>query len=236
MVAPEFDISLLGPLLSIIIIDLVLSGDNAVVIGMAARGLNDRHRKWAIIGGVFGAVALRVFFAVVFAILLFETELAGVRLVGGVLLLWIAWKLMIEPPTEEDEEEGREADQLWEAIAIIIAADAVMSMDNMLAVAGASQGELWLIGLGLALSIPMLFVGAAVISRVLNRFPWLVWIGGGIIAYVGGDLIAEEPLLHGIFTSHALQLGFAVFTLVVITGASYLYAHHEGSLLPSGTG
>lgn len=219
------EIELITAFASIVIIDLVLSADNAVVIGMAARGLPDRHRRLAIVGGAAGAVLLRIFFAVLFAVLLFETGLEGVRFVGGALLLWIAWKLMIEPPHEEEVDDDKEASGLLEAIGIIIVADAVMSMDNMLAVAGASRGELWLIAFGLILSIPLLFVGAAIISQVLNQYPWLVWVGGGVIAYVGGELIAKEPLLGSVFSAHIYQTGFAVLTFVVVVGASYLYAN-----------
>lgn len=228
MILPlQVDWSVVGAFGSIILIDLVLSGDNAIVIGMAARGLPDRQRRWAIVGGVFGAVALRVFFAVLFAVLLFETGLPGVRLVGGVLLVWIAWRLVVEPP--EPEEDGKEASDLLEAIGIIIVADAVMSLDNMLAVAGASRGELWLIGFGLALSIPLLFIGAAVISRGLNRYPWLVWVGGAVIAWVAGELIVKEPLLSAVFAGVG-QLGRSFIALLFVTGilvGSYLWKRRE---------
>lgn len=224
----QIDMELVGAFASIVLIDLVLSADNAVVIGMAARGLPEKQRRWAIIGGVFGAVALRIFFAVLFAFLLFKTELPGVRLVGGLLLAWISWRLVVEPP-EPEEEEGKEANRLIEAIGIIIAADAVMSLDNMLAVAGASQGELWLIGFGLALSIPLLFVGAAIVSTVLNKYPWLIWVGGAVIAWVAGDLIVEEPLLASVFepVGHTGQTIIAVLFALAILGASYVYKRRD---------
>lgn len=225
--ALQIDWSLVGAFASIVLIDLVLSADNAVVIGMAARGLPDRQRRYAIIGGVFGAVGLRVFFAVLFAVLLFETKLTGVRLVGGLLLVWIAWKLVNEPP--EAEEEGKEASGFLEAIGIIIAADAVMSLDNMLAVAGASGGELWLIGFGLALSIPLLFVGAALISRVLNDYPWLIWVGGAVIAWVAGELIVKEPLLSSMFhgVGHTGRSLVALLFVVGVLGGSYVWDRRE---------
>lgn len=219
----EFDFETLGALFSIILIDLILSGDNAVLIGMAVRSLPERQRRLGLIGGVLGAVILRVFFAVIFAVLLYETELIGIRFVGGVLLLWIAWKLMVDPPRPEEEEvDADEAGSLFEAIKIIIIADIVMSMDNMLAVAAASLGKLWLILFGLILSIPLLFIGAAIVSRLLNQYPWLVWVAGGIIAYVAGELIAEEPLLSMLFYSHNIQLLFAIAVLLVTIGVAYL--------------
>lgn len=217
------DLGTLSALVSIILLDLILSGDNAVLIGLAVRGLPERQRRLGLVGGVLGAVLLRVFFAGLFAFVLYETTLIGVRLVGGVLLVWIAWKLMVDPPQPDEEEvDADEANTLLEAISIIILADAVMSMDNMLAVAAASQGELWLIGFGLALSIPLLFVGAAIVARLLNRFPWLNWVAGGIIAYVAGELIAEEPLLEGVFYSHNVQLAFVVIVLLATVAVAYL--------------
>lgn len=217
------DLETAGALVTIILIDLILSGDNAVLIGMAVRNLPDRQRRLGMIGGVLGAVILRVFFAVIFAVLLYETELLGIRFIGGVLLLWIAWKLMVDPPRpDEDDIEADEAGSLYEAIKIIIIADIVMSMDNMLAVAAASLGKLWLIVFGLALSIPLLFIGAAIVSRLLNRFPWMVWVAGGIIAYVAGELIAEEPLLGTVFYSHNIQLVFAVVVLLATMAIAYM--------------
>lgn len=222
------DIETISALFAIIIIDLILSGDNAVLIGMAVRSLPERQRRLGLIGGVLGAVILRVFFAVLFAILLYETELIGVRFVGGILLLWIAWKLMVDPPRpDEDDVDADEAGSFYEAIGIIILADAVMSMDNMLAVAAASRGELWLILFGLVLSIPLLFIGAALVSRVLNRYPWVVWLAGGIIAYVAGELIAEEPLLSSVFYTHNIQLGFAILVLILTIGVSYASINSE---------
>lgn len=228
------DIETMGALASIILIDLILSGDNAVLIGMAVRNLPERQRRLGMIGGVLGAVILRVFFAVVFAVLLYETELIGIRFVGGVLLLWIAWKLMVDPPRPDEEDiDADEAGTLFEAIKIIIIADIVMSMDNMLAVAAASLGELWLIVFGLALSIPLLFIGAAVVSRLLNRFPWMVWVAGGIIAYVAGELIAEEPLLESVFYSHNVQLLFAIIVLIATIAGAYLAKTERAQLLKS---
>lgn len=226
----QIDWSLVGAFGSIILIDLVLSADNAVVIGMAARGLPERQRRWAIIGGGLGAVGLRIFFAALFAVVLFETGLPGVRLVGGLLLVWIAWKLVMEPPEPEEDGE-KEATGLLEAIGIIIAADAVMSMDNMLAVAGASEGELWLIGFGLALSIPLLFIGAALISRVLNDYPWLIWVGGAVIAWVAGELIVKEPMLSSVFhgVGHTGRSLIALLFVVGVIGGSYLWDRREAA-------
>lgn len=225
---PSVDPAVASAFVSIVLISLTMSGDNALVIGMAAHGLSGRQRRWAISLAIFGAIAFRVVFAGLFAILLFRTELLGVRLVGGLLLIWIAWMLIVNPPHQEDDEDEKDAGGLLEAVAIILVADASMSLDNMLAVAAASNGHVWLIGFGLLISIPLLFLGATAISRVLDRFPNLVWIGGGIVAYVSGELIAEEPLLGRWFDLPHQIGGIGVpligglLVLLLVVAAAYL--------------
>ncbi len=182
-----------GAVFSIVLIDLVLSGDNALVIGMAARELPARQRAWAIVWGTVGAIVLRVFFTVLAALVLFS--LPGLRLVGGLLLLWIAFKLLAEPPSPEEGGVGA-GRSLWEAVRIIVMADVIMALDNILAVAGASRGHLGLLIFGLVLSIPLLMGGAAVVAILMKRFPWLIWLGGAVIAWVAGGMIVEDPLLH----------------------------------------
>jgi len=185
------DWSTLSAIASIVLIDLVLSGDNALVIGMAARELPHRQRRWAIVWGTVGAIVLRVTFTLLAATLLFNV--AGLRLAGGLLLLWIAVKLLVKPPSEGEVEAGH---SLLEAIRIIVLADLVMSLDNILAVAGASRGHLGLLIFGLVLSIPLLMGGAALVAHLMRRFSWLVWLGGVVIAWVAGEMIAGDPVLH----------------------------------------
>ena len=231
---PTVDPATASAFVSIVLISLTMSGDNALVIGMAAHGLPDRQRRWAVALAIFGAIAFRVVFAGIFAIILFQTELVAVRLVGGVLLVWIAWKLVVDPPHQESGGDGADAGGLMEAIALILVADASMSLDNMLAVAAASDGKVWLIGFGLLISIPLLFLGATAISRVLDSYPWLIWIGGGIIAFVAGELIAEEPLLRRWFTfpHHVAGVGVprlaGLLVLVFVVGVAY--AKKRGSV------
>jgi YjbE family integral membrane protein len=210
---PSVDPATVSAFLGIVLISLTMSGDNALVIGMAAHGLPDQQRRWAVGLAIFGAIAFRVVFAGIFAILLYETEVIAVRLVGGVVLVWIAWKLIVDPPHKEGDENNPDDSGLVEAVVLILVADASMSLDNMLAVAAASNGRVLLIGFGLMISIPLLFLGATAISRVLESYPQLVWVGGGIIAYVSGELILEEPLLVRWFDIPHQAAGIAVSTL-----------------------
>ncbi|MFC4076642.1 TerC family protein [Salinithrix halophila] len=176
--------------LNIVILDLVLSGDNAVVIGMAARRLPPVQRKKAIFYGTLAAVLLRVALTLV-AVWLLEIPL--LKAIGGLLLLWIAVKLLAE---EEGEAHVELGNGLKSAIKTILIADVVMSLDNVLAVAGASHGNFWLVLFGLALSIPILMWGSKLVASIMNRMPWLVYIGAAILAYTAGQLLVEDPIIH----------------------------------------
>lgn len=218
------DLETLGAIASIILIDLVLSGDNALVIGMAARSLPDRQRKWAIVGGTAAAILLRVTLTVLAALIFFS--FTGLRLAGGLLLCWIAVKLLIEPPAEEEVGAG---ERLWEAVRIILVADVVMSLDNILAVAGASRGHLGLLVFGLMLSIPLLMGGATLVSYLLRRAPWLVWLGGAVIAWVAGEMMVNDPLLHERITRQLPALTWVIplgLTLAIVIG-SFLWVRRR---------
>jgi YjbE family integral membrane protein len=184
-----FDWQFVTSVLQILIIDVVLSGDNAVVIALAAHRLPSQQRRVAIICGAAGAIALRVLFTWILA------QLLGVPLLrfgGGVILVWIAMKLLRD---EEDEEQGhhvRTAASLPQAIWIIIMADLVMSLDNMLAVGGASEGHATLILFGLLWSIAIIMTCSAIIADWMNRFPFLVLIGAGVLAWTSGEMMLED--------------------------------------------
>jgi YjbE family integral membrane protein len=177
------------PLFEIIWIDVLLSGDNAVVIALACRALPKEQRKAGMVLGSAAAIALRVGFTLLVVKVL---GLPFVKIAGGLLLLWIAVKLA---GTGEPQKEIPPARSLWAAIRIIAMADAVMSLDNMLAVAAAAKGSILLILLGLGLSIPLLFSGSAVLLSLFTRFPVFVWAGAVLIGYIGGDLIGSDPHL-----------------------------------------
>lgn len=177
-------------LLSIIMINLVLSGDNAVVIALASRSLPSSQQKKAIFWGTFGAIALRVILTVV-AVWLLQIPL--LQAAGALLLLWIAVKLLA--PHEETEDVAA-ANNLIEAIKTIIIADFVMSLDNVLAIAGAAQGNLLLVVLGIAISIPIIIGGSQIIMSLMNRFPIIVVIGAGILGWTAGEMIVNDRVLH----------------------------------------
>jgi YjbE family integral membrane protein len=177
--------------LSITIIDLTLAGDNAVVIGMAVRSLPEEQRRKGIFWGAFGAVALRVVITFIVAQLLLIPLL---QFGGGVLLLWIAWKLIMHPPGEEGANV-KSASGLFEAVKIIVLADFIMSLDNMLAVGAASHGSFFLLLFGLGLSIPIILFCSAMVATMMNKWPWLVYVGAGILGWVAGEMIVADKLI-----------------------------------------
>ena len=178
-------------ILTIIYVNFILSGDNAVVIAMAVRSLPPQQRKLGVFWGAFGAVALRIVLTLVAAMLL---EMSGLRLAGGLTLVWVTWKL-VRPASEDGEEHVKASANLWEAIRIVIVADLIMSLDNVLAVAAAAKGSYPLLIFGLALSIPIILCCSVLIANLMNRYPWLVLLGGIILGKVAGELLVTDPLI-----------------------------------------
>ena len=175
--------------LKIIWINILLSGDNAIVIAMACRALPPRQRFWGIILGAGAAVLLRVFFTV---ILQYVLELPWLKLVGGILLLWIAIKLLAQDEADEADIHG--SDNLWGAVRTVAIADIVMSLDNVLAIAAAAKGNTGLIIFGLAISIPLIVAGATLIMALLTRYPILVWAGAALLGWIAGELIVDDRI------------------------------------------
>jgi YjbE family integral membrane protein len=173
----------------IIWINVLLSGDNALVIAMACRGLAPRQRLWGMVIGAGIAVVLLIAFTGVVATLM---VLPYLKLVGGLALLAIAARLLVP---EDEGDEVTAGTSLWHAIRIVVIADIVMSLDNVIAVAAAANGQLSLLILGLAVSIPMIIAGAALIMMVLDRFPILVWLGATLLGWIGGQVIATDPAI-----------------------------------------
>ncbi|GIK96929.1 MAG: hypothetical protein BroJett029_11380 [Alphaproteobacteria bacterium] len=179
-------------LLQIIWIDILLSGDNAVVIALACRSLPEKQRKWGIIFGAGAAIALRVLFAVFIVFLL---EIPYLKIVGSVLLLWIAVKLIL-PEEGGGGETVHSGSTLWSAIRTIVIADAVMSLDNVIAIAAASHGRVELLVLGLLISIPLIVYGSTLVLKALERFPLLITAGGALLGWIAGEVFVTDPVLH----------------------------------------
>jgi YjbE family integral membrane protein len=185
-----FDLTFLSSLASIVIIDLILAGDNAVVIAMAVRSLPREQRRKGILFGSAAAVALRVMVTFIAAQMLL---INFIKLAGGAVILWIAVKLFVEGAPEENKE--REASSIGQAIKIIVIADITMAVDNMLAVAGASHGNLFLLVFGLGLSIPFVVFTSNLLSVLMDRYPVIIYIGAGILGKVGGEMMITDPFV-----------------------------------------
>lgn len=185
-------LELIWALLTIVLIDVVLGGENALVIAMASRNLPDDLRKKALLWGTFGAVAVR-FLCV--AALTYLLMIPGLRLIGGLALLYIAYTLV--KPHEDDHKEISASTSFWGAMATIVWADAVMGLDNALAIAGAAGGNWWLIIFGLLLSVPIILFGSTVVAKIMERWPKTIWVGAGVLVIVALKMIWAEPILQG---------------------------------------
>jgi YjbE family integral membrane protein len=191
-------------ILKIIWINALLSGDNAVVIALACRSLSRRQRMWGIIFGAGAAVLLRIFFTVVLQYML---ELPYLRLGGGVLLIYIAIKLLVQDDVNEDSVKS--ADNLWGAVKTVAIADIVMSLDNVLAIAAAAKGHPALIVFGLVLSIPVIIAGATLIMALLTRLPVLVWTGAALLGWVAGELLLQDPASKAFLDAYGDSYGLS---------------------------
>ncbi|WP_010270200.1 TerC family protein [Paenibacillus senegalensis] len=200
--------------LQIMLINIVLSGDNAVVIAMASKNLPPEQRKKAVWWGAFGAIALRLVLTVIAVAIL---QLAYIQAIGSLLLLWIAVKLLVE---DEGAAHVAQAATLGKAVTTIIMADLVMSLDNVLAIAAKAQGNLLLIVLGIGLSIPIIIWGSTLVMNLLHRYPVLIFLGAGILGYTAGEMMLNDRKL-GLYLDNAainwvLPIGLAL--LVVLVG------------------
>lgn len=179
-------------LAAIVLIDLVLAGDNAILIALAARRLPKDLQRRAIAWGTVGAIVVRSLMTLVAVWLL---KVPGLMLVGGIALFWIAWKLARGDATEGDDGHASPS-TFWAALRTIVVADAAMGIENVIGVAGAAHGAFDLVVIGLAVSIPIVVVGSALVLRLLQRFPWIVHVGAAVIAFTGVQMIADDPLVH----------------------------------------
>jgi YjbE family integral membrane protein len=226
----DFILPYLVPLLQIIWIDLLLSGDNAIVIALACRGLPPEKRRIGILVGTIVAIALRIVFALVISYLL---NVPFLKAIGGVMLFWVAFQLL----AGEDGGHGEvaPADNMWKAVRTIAIADAVMSLDNVLALAAASKGNMWLFVFGLLLTVPLIIYGSQLILAVIERFPIVVWAGAALLGWIAGELIADDPGLQAWLGRDIPNLAGACVGAVLVVAVGYLVAirkkrsHHPGA-------
>lgn len=204
-----FSADYFSALLSIIVIDLVLAGDNAIVIGLAARTLPKEQQKKVILWGTAGAIIIRILATLAVVWLL---KIPGLLLIGGILLVWIAYKLL----TDDKGHDVKPSENFWAAIKTIIIADALMGLDNVLAIAGASHGDFSLVVIGLLVSVPIVVWGSTLILRWVDRFPIIITIGAGVLAYTAAKMITDEKFLKGFFEENPL-LKWGLIALVVIS-------------------
>ncbi len=221
--------------LAIVLIDLSLAGDNALVIAMAVRTLPPREQFYGRVGGTFGAVALRLAFIAIVSQLL---RIPFLQAVGGLILVWIAIKLVRQDAGEAGHEgKVRQGTTLWEAIWVIIVADVIMSLDNVLAVAAAARGDLILVAFGIGLSIPIVIWGSGLLARLMNRFQWIVWLGGGVLGWVAGEMMVKDKIVHGWIEPWAgvLHWGIPVVLGVALTGLGWWLARRAQGRAPEPT-
>jgi YjbE family integral membrane protein len=195
-------------LLKIMWINVLLSGDNAVVIAMACLGLPPRQRLWGMILGAGVAVVLRIIFTVVIAQLML---LPYLKIVGGLALFYIAAKLLV--PEDEDKNEVEAVQHLWRAVRIVAVADIIMSLDNVIAIAAAAQNNFALILIGLAISIPLIVAGAALIMALLEHYPILIWAGAALLGWIVGETIMTDPVIQSYLEPKVGAEGFHYITL-----------------------
>jgi YjbE family integral membrane protein len=203
-------------LLAIILIDLVLAGDNAIVIALAARNLPPHLQRKAVVWGTVGAIAVRTVMTIGVVWLL---KVPGLMLLGGLGLVWIAYKLLADQGAET--EHGPVAATFWGAMKTIVVADALMGVDNVLGVAGAAHGQMDLVVIGLVVSVPIVVFGSTLVLRLVERFPLVIHAGAAVLAFTAAKMIVSEPLLNEVFDDNVLR--WATYTVAV---AGVLAAGH----------
>lgn len=198
-------------LLSIILIDLVLAGDNAIVIGLAARNVPKEDQRKVILWGTVGAILVRVIMTVLVVQLL---AIPGLRLAGGLALLWIAYKLIVD----DKGHDIKAGNKVSAAIRTIIIADTMMGLDNVLAVAGAAHGDNLMVIIGLAISVPIMVWGSTVILKLTERFPIVITLGAAVLAWTAAKMLVDEPLISAWFNHGVVKYGFELIMIALVVG------------------
>jgi YjbE family integral membrane protein len=215
--SPEF----LSALAAIVVIDLVLAGDNAIVIALAARNLPKHLQRRAIFWGTFGAIAVR---SAMTAAVVWLLKIPGLMLAGGVLLVWIAYKLIA--PKQGDAHNVDPASNFWGAMRTIVIADAVMGLDNVLAVAGAAHGSYLLVILGLLISVPIVIWGSTLILKWVERYPAIIYLGAAVLAFTAAKMITSEPVIQEYLDAHA-AIDWIIYAAVLSGTLGYGYLRNR---------
>jgi YjbE family integral membrane protein len=210
----------------IVIIDLLLAGDNALVIALAVRTLPRRQQLLGRLWGTAGAVVLRLVFIAIVTVLL---RVPLLQFVGGVVLVWIALKLVRQDAGGGEEGTVQQGATLMGAIWIIIVADVTMSLDNVIAIAGAAHGDMVLVTFGIALSIPIVVWASGLLARLMNRYAWIIWAGGGVLGEVAGDMMVHDRIIHEWLGPVAEMINYPlrILLFVSITALGWRFAHRE---------
>jgi YjbE family integral membrane protein len=209
-------------LLAIILIDLVLAGDNAIVIALAARNLPPKLQRKAVIWGTVGAIAVRSAMTVGVVWLL---KIPGLMLVGGLGLVWIAYRLLADQ--DESDAHGPVASTFWGAMKTIVVADALMGVDNVLGVAGAAHGAFDLVVIGLLVSVPIVVFGSTMVLKLVERFPIIIQAGAAVLAFTAAKMIVSEPLLSGVFDHVGLRWATYAAAIAGVLLAGWLQARRQ---------
>ncbi|BBI34705.1 TerC family protein [Cohnella abietis] len=207
-------------LLTIVFIDLLLAGDNAIVIGLAARNLPKHLQRRAVVWGTAGAVIIRIVATMLVVSLL---KIPFLLAIGGVLLIWIAYKLLVQEDAHGDIKAGS---TLWAAIRTIVIADAAMGLDNVIAVAGAAHGDYFLVVLGLLISIPIVVWGSTLFIKIIGKYPWIIYLGSGVLAFTAAKMITHEGEFKGFFDSNPefTWIFLAIMVVLVIVAGVWTNA------------
>ena len=232
---PDFTADWWLRLLQIIWVDIILAGDNAVVIAMACRALPDKTRKWGIILGAMVAILLRVIFAGIITTLL---AIWGLKIAGGLALIYIAVELLL-PQKHDGESAVAASETLFRAIRTIAIADLVMSLDNVIAIAGVAQGDIVLLALGLLISIPLVIGGATLITALLDRFPILVMAGAGLLGWIAGHMIVTDAAMIawiGPEMSAMLDWPASIVGVIVVLAIGWWIKRRRAPAAPAGSG
>ena len=213
----------LSALLAIVVIDIVLAGDNAIVIALAARALPENLRRRAILWGAVGAIGVRSLMTVLVVWLL---NIPGLLFAGGAMLVWIAYRLL-RPNEDEAQSHSPTATSFWVAMRTIVIADAVMGLDNVLAVAGAAHGSYLLVVTGLVLSVPIVIWGSTLVLKVVERHPGIVYVGAGVLVWTAVKMITNEPFIKSWLGTNALLAGFGYLAIPLVLGVAFVKNHRR---------